>query len=201
MMDVPGWLQGAYLFTTVFGGGVTAIDLLGLLGEHGHDHAEHNGHTGEASADAHGDTPGQSSLLIVLRYLRIVVYFSLGFGPLGLVASATGCGFLGSLAWALSGGLLAALLARIFFRWQQHDVDSTVQDVELLAERAVVLVPLSHTTMGRVRLTLAQSVVERYALAEQAGEAFATEDIVEVVRVTDDCVYVQRATGTLHDLS
>jgi len=88
-------------------------------------------------------------------------------------------------------------LARAFFRWQQHDIDSTVRDHELLAERALVLVSLSHTSMGRVRITLGQSMVERFALAEEPGEAFRTDDVVEVVRVTDECVYVRRAEGPL----
>lgn len=204
MIDVPGWLHGLYLFTTVFGVGVTAIDLLGIFGEHHQDSHSGDGGSGESGhpqaahdhepGDMHGDGVG-SSLLLLLRYLRMAVYFSLGFGPLGLVATATGAGLLGSLAWAIPGGLVAALLAHAFLRWQQHDVDSSVQDYELLAERAVVLVPLSHTSMGRVRLTIGQSMVERYALAEQVDETFRTGEEVEIVRVTEDCVYVQHAIG------
>jgi hypothetical protein len=47
--------------------------------------------------------------------------------------------------------------------------------------------------MGKVRLSVGPIVLERYALAEDEWEAFRADDIVEIVRVTDDCVYVQRA--------
>jgi membrane protein implicated in regulation of membrane protease activity len=199
-MDIPAWLQNLYLFTTVFGVGVTAVDMLGILGEgHNAHDGDAAGGDGDAEATSHeGDHEnGHTPLLFMLRYLRLVVYFSLGFGPLGLVAGSTGAGFVGSLAWSIPGGLVSAALARAFFRWQQHDVDSSVQDYELLAEPARVLVPLSHQAMGRVRIRVGQSVVERYALAEDAGETFRTDDVVEVVRVTDACVYVRRAEGRL----
>jgi membrane protein implicated in regulation of membrane protease activity len=104
---------------------------------------------------------------------------------------------LGSLAWAVPGGIVAALLARAFFRFQQQDVDSSVRDEELLFERARVIAPISSKNMGKVRVRLAQAVVERYALAEDAGEAFRTDEVVEIVRVEEDCVYVRRAVGSL----
>jgi membrane protein implicated in regulation of membrane protease activity len=190
-MDLASWLHGFYLFSTVFGVGVTAVDMLGLL-DTGHGNGDSNGGT-----DHTGDAGGHVPLLSILRYLRMLVYFSLGFGPLGLVAEATGAGVLGSLAWAVPGGLVAALLARAFFRFQQHDVDSSVRQEELLFERAHVIVSMSHQDMGKVRLRLGQAVVERYALAEDASDAFRTDDVVEIVRVTDNCVYVRRAEGPL----
>ena len=193
-MDLAAWLHNLYLFATVFGVGVTAVDSLGILGEH-HAAGSHAAHdTGEISTDHSADTMGHGSL-ILMRYVRLAVYFALGFGPLGLMATATGFGSLGSLLWAVPGGGIAMGLARAFFRWQQQDIDSTVRDHELLAERALVLVSLSHTSMGRVRITLGQSIVERFALAEEPGEAFRTDDMVEVVRVTDECVYVRQAEG------
>jgi hypothetical protein len=35
--------------------------------------------------------------------------------------------------------------------------------------------------------------MERYALAEDEWETFNTDDLAEIVRVTDECVYVRRA--------
>jgi membrane protein implicated in regulation of membrane protease activity len=199
-MTFAPWLHGLYLFTTVFGVGVTVVDMLGILGHGSHhgDHdvgAHHGDHDSSTPAGEHAD--GYVPFLLVLRYLRTMVYFSLGFGPLGLMAEATGSSVAGSLAWAVPGGLAAAWLAGVFFRWQRHDVDSTVQAHELLAERARVIVPLSSTAMGRVRLKVGQSVIERYALAEDDWESLRTNDVVEVVRVTDECVYVRRAIGHL----
>jgi len=49
--------------------------------------------------------------------------------------------------------------------------------------------------MGKVRVLIGQIIVERYALAEDAWESFRTDDLVEIVRVTDECVYVRRSEG------
>ena len=110
-------------------------------------------------------------------------------------STAIAIGKVGGLAWVVPGGIIAAVLARAFFRFQRQDVDSSVRDAELLFERARVIVPLSSKTMGKVRVRLGQSVVERYALTEDEEEAFRTGDVIEIVRVEDDCVYVRRAVG------
>lgn len=202
-MNSAAWLHGLYLFTTIFGVGVIAVDMLGLL-DTGHDHgavdgaadgaADGDGAGGE-DADSAEDGGGHTPLLSVLRYLRLAVYFSLGFGPLGLVAEATGRGELSSLLWSVPGGIAAGFLARLFFRFQQEDVDSSVREDELLLERGRVIVPFSSRDMGKVRVKIGQIIVERYALAEDEWESFRTDDRVEIVRVTDACVYVRRSEG------
>ena len=184
-MHWTSWLQGLYWFTTVLGIGITVVDMLGLSGTDAGD-----GHTDTDAAVSPGE---HVPLLSILRYVRLGIYFALGFGPVGLVATATGASPLVSFAWALPGGLVSAWLARAFFRLQHQDVDSSIHESALLLERARVIVPLSHSTMGRVRVRLGQRVLERYALAEDAWEAFGADDLVEIVRVTDDCVYVRRA--------
>ena len=189
-MTLLSWLHGLFIFTTVFSVGVIAIDMLGLFG------ADDSASTADTDADTSTDEPqaGESGpLLSLLRYLRIGIYFALGFGPVGLVAEWTGASALGSLAWAIPGGVVSAWLARLFFRFQQEDVDSRIPEDQLLLERAQVIVPLSNTNMGKVRVTLGQSVMERYALAEDEKDSFQTNDQVEIVRITDDCLYVRRA--------
>ena len=198
-MNLTSWLHGLYLFTAVFGVGVTAVDMLGLLGTgegDGNSSGEGDGAGGE-NADGADDGGGHVPLLSVLRYVRIGVYFALGFGPLGLVAEATGAGGLSSLFWAAPGGVAAAFLARAFFRFQQQDIDSSIKEDELLLERAHVIVPLSNRDMGKVRVKMGQIVAERYALAEDEWESFRTDEVVEIVRVTDECVYVRRSEGNL----
>jgi membrane protein implicated in regulation of membrane protease activity len=190
-MTPESWLHGFYLFTTIFAVGVTAVDMLGILGT-----GEGDGDGGDGAGEA-ASAGGYGPLLSILRYLRTFVYFSLGFGPLGLVAEATGAGVLGSLAWAVPGGIVAAFLARAFFRFQQQDIDSSVQEEELLFERARVTVPISHRDMGRVRVKMGQAIVERYALAENEEDSFHRDEVVQIVQVTDDHVYVRRAEGSL----
>jgi len=133
--------------------------------------------------------------LSVLRYLRLTVYFCLGFGPLGLVASATGSGLMMSLVWAVPGGVASSLIARAFFRFQQKDVDSSVKDGDILFERATVIVPISGGGMGKVRIQIAQSVEERYAQAESPDQSFGRDEEVFVARVTEDCVFVRHPDG------
>ena len=182
------WLHGLYLFLTIFSVGVTAVDMLGLFGA-GEDGADAD--AGDGSSEDPG-TGESGPLLSILRYVRIGIYFALGFGPVGLVASWTGASSLGSLAWAIPGGCVAAWLARLFFRFQHEDVDSRLHESELLLERAQVIVPLSNTNMGKVRVKIGQVVTERYALAEDEWDTLNANDQAEIVRVTEDCVYVRR---------
>jgi hypothetical protein len=210
-MAVESWMHGFYLFTAIFGVGVTVIDLIGLLGGTGHGHHgvvshhsgdDHSGGVGHTHADHsvhEGDAAGYTHiglhhvpLLSVLRYLRIFVYFSLGFGPVGLMAEASGWGLLGSLMWSVPAGIVAALLGLAFFKFQQRDVDSSIQIEDLFLGSARVIIPISRGNMGKVRVHIGQSVAERYALAEDTQDSFPVDAQVQIVRVTDDCVYVRR---------
>jgi hypothetical protein len=203
-VDVGTLVHGLFIVTAVFGVGVTAVDLLGLLGDHddGGHHGDHgglesgghaNGHDigtdADIASDGHG---GAHSLLFLLRNLRLAVYFCVGFGVLGLAAEFTGSGLIGALSWAGVGGVACAFLARAFFRFQSRDVDSSLREHELLAQPAKVIIPLSGKDMGKIRARLGQLTVERYALAESADESYTQDESVEIVRITDECVYVRR---------
>ena len=183
-MNWASWLHGLYLFASVFGIGVTVVDLLGLFGSD-----DTSSDTGDEAATSAGES---GPTLSILRYLRLAVYFALGFGPVGLAAEWAGSSPLGSLLWALPGGGVATWLARAFFRFQNEDVDSRPPESDLLLEQAQVIVPLSSHTMGKVRVKMGQLVLERYALAEAEAESFNTDETVQIVRITDDCLYVRR---------
>lgn len=189
------WLEGIYGFATAFGVGVTLVDLLGLLG-HSHGGAHHDG-TSHDAPHGYDSTPHEGfhstgTLLSVLRYLRMVVYFSLGFGPVGLIALEMGRRSLESALWAIPSGIGAAFLARAFFRFQQKDVDSSLRDDDLLFEKGTVLVSISGENMGKVRLRVGQIVTERYARAADPHDSFHPGDAVQIVEVTEECVYVRR---------
>ena len=198
-------LQGLFWFTAIFGVGVTLIDLLGLIGPGGQaDGAADDGSAGEAADDGAGEEGGGESgggapVLSFLRYVRTAIYFCLGFGPFGLASTAFGSGPVGSLIWALAGGSAVAVLARLFFRLQRTDLDSSIKEEELLFEQATVIAPIADGGMGKVRISLGQSVAERYALAENPEERFAVDARVQVAQVTDRCVYV-RATDAPQEL-
>lgn len=186
-----------YIFTTVFGVGVTLLDIIGVVGhlsDSAADAAADLDHADDASSH-HGDGGSHIPVLSALYYLRIFIYFCLGFGPLGWMAELTGHSALSTLLWAVPGGLVSAAIANAVFKFQRKDLDSSIQVEDLFLGKARVIVPISRGGMGKVRIAFGQSVTERYAMAENAEENLPTDAEVEVVRVTDDCIYVRRASS------
>ncbi len=200
-----------FVAATVFSAGVVMLDLFGVLDSHegdaGHleaDAAAALDHVGDGGDDvhlSHGDDvdaghdhahAGHAApILSVLAYLRLLVYFCLGFGPTGWVSMATGRSPLLSLGLAVPVGLAAVFLAQAFFRFQRRDTDSQIAREELLTAEATVVVPLDHDTMGKVRIKSGLNVTDRFALAAEPGKQFAKGEPVRIVRVTDACVYVR----------
>ncbi|MBV7334319.1 hypothetical protein KFU94_40010 [Chloroflexi bacterium TSY] len=129
-------------------------------------------------------------VLSALAYLRMTVYFCLGFGPTGWAAWLSGYNLLAGLAMATGVGVAALFLAQAFFRFQRSDTDSSLHSSELLRQPATVTVPLTHQTMGKVRIQIGMNVTEQYALAQNELAEFNKGDNVYIMRVTDECVYV-----------
>lgn len=196
-------LHSLYIFTAVFGVGVTLLDMVGIVGHltsESHTPADHDLTADNHSDDAnshHDDGGSHITVLSTLYYLRIFVYFSLGFGPLGWIAEISGHSALSALLWALAGGMVSAVVANAVFKFQRKNLDSSVKVEDLFLGKARVIVPITGGRMGKVRIALGQSVTERYAMAEDAGENLPTDTEVEVVRVTDDCIYVRRTASSL----
>ena len=182
-------LSNLYLFATIFGVGFLVVDLLGLF-----DADDGGADDGDAN-DVGGEGIG-GGILSALRYFRTFLYFCAGFGPSGLVAGLFGYGTLPRLGWSLGAGILAAVVARTLYRLQHRSLDSTVSQHELLAERAVVTVPIGKGQMGKVRLRMGPVMVERFAMAADEQEAFEREAHVQIIEVRDDCVIVEKYQGT-----
>ena len=192
-----------FIASTVFSVGVVLLDFFGVLGGHhdgetsgdvttGHvfsgDHAPGD-HSGQIH---HGpDQQGAGPILSALSYLRLFVYFCLGFGPMGLVALATGRSAFASLLFAIPVGVAAVFLAQAFFRFQRQDTDSQLTSADLVGQTGTVIVPLDDKTMGKVRILVGPVVAEQYALAAHPGATFKNGDQVMVSSVTDECVYVR----------
>ena len=192
-----------FIASTVFSVGVVLLDFFGVLGGHhdggtsgdvttGHvfsgDHAPGD-HSGQIH---HGpDQQGAGPILSALSYLRLFVYFCLGFGPMGLVALATGRNAFASLLFAIPVGVAAVFLAQAFFRFQRQDTDSQLTSADLVGQTGTVIVPLDDKTMGKVRILVGPVVAEQYALAAHPGAAFKNGDQVMISSVTDECVYVR----------
>ena len=177
--------MGRWLFCSNRGLGYLAVDLLGLFDADADD--------GDAD-DAGGEEAG-GGILSALRYFRTTLYFCAGFGPTGLAAGLFGYGVWPRLMWGLGAGVAASLVARALYRLQHHNLDSSVSQNELLAERAVVTVPIPAGRMGKVRLRLGAVVVERFAVAVDAQEAFGRDALVQIVEARDDRVIVEKYQG------
>lgn len=147
-----------------------------------------DGHTDGHFTDWNRSTGSRA--LSFLAYLRLLVYFSVGFGPTGWVAVATGRSPLVSLLLASGVGIVSLLLAQAMFRFQQSYTDSSLATHELLSQEATVTIPLSHREMGKVRIQVGMNVTEQYALASNQTDSFKTGDKVLITRVSDECVYV-----------
>lgn len=210
------WLNGVYIGCTLFSVTITLLDFLGFLGgsedsdgaggDTGGDTADDGADSGSTRFDtelpgdealagkaSHESVPhtGKVAVLSVLSYLRSLVYFCLGFGPTGWVAIAMGNSAVQSLIWAAPAGVAAFALAHAFFRFQRTDTDSSLHSEELFFQQATVIVPLTHDTMGKVRVQVGMSVTEQYALAAKPDARFEKGDTVRVANVTDECVYVE----------
>lgn len=158
----------------------------GDMADVGHGDGDADGgdsHAGETYSDTTDDASGQSGvvtrgdeakrpinperyILRALGVLRLVVYFALGFGPMGLVAMLLGSGLFFSIVLAVPVGVIACLLYRSLIRFQASDLDSTVHDRDLIGHQAKVLFAIYPDEIGRVRVTLAQMVCDRYAVSD-----------------------------------
>ena len=136
--------------------------------------------------------PGGGPVLEAIRYLRMFVYFCLGFGLVGVAILTSGRTAQASLLLAGLAGFGTVLLARTFYRLQPSDTGEVMSVQELLREQGTVTVPLTHEIMGKVRVQTGMQVRELYALAAEEGEEFARGDIVRIVEVSDRCMYVER---------
>ena len=215
------WLNGVYIGCTLFSVTITVLDFLGFLGgshDSDSDGGDAGGDTPDDGADSSStrfdtDLPGDEALagkashesvphtgkvavLSVLSYLRSLVYFCLGFGPTGWAAIAMGNSAVQSLIWAAPAGVAAFALAHAFFRFQRTDTDSSLHSEELFFQQATVIVPLTHDTMGKVRVQVGMNVTEQYALAAKPNARFEKGDTVRVANVTDECVYVEHENMT-----
>lgn len=193
-------LRNLYLFATIFGGGFLIIDLLGLLDSGDGDADAGDADAGNVDAGEVDDVGGGEGIgrgiIGILRYIRTFIYFCAGFGPTGLAAGLFGYGTGSKFLWALGTGAIVAVIARALFRFQHQDLDSTIAQHELLAERAEVTVPISGGKMGKVRLRVGVSVVEKFAVAAEPTDSFARGALVRIIETNNDCVTVEPYDGS-----
>lgn len=239
------WLFSIYIAATIFGVGVTIVDMFGILGDlvhhasegadsgdhdgghHGDHHVDHDAahhadghdnshdldHTGDQDGGHHGDhheshdhvaeheakdlvwvheTERDFNILPrVLLIIRSFVYFSLGFGPVGVFALATGESHLASAAWSVPVGTIALIGARLLRRIQRQELDSQITIEEMIMQNGQVLVSIGQGQLGKVRVNLDGIYVDRYARAQDPQKSLPVGTTVRVVDVSEECIYVE----------
>lgn len=227
-------LLSVFIAATIFGVGVTVLDLFGALGgreggeEIGDDGAdgddgggteiEAGGDDADAGGDdADGEAPevegeiedtegeGESEpavlghdvrrrrnpILAILSAMRNVVYFSLGFGPVGWFAVATGETAVASLLWSAPVGVVVLVGARLIRRLLRSELSSDVKESDLLLERGKVTVGIRPGALGKVRVELAGTYVDRYAKSTEGTPALRPGEPIRVVDLDDGFIIVE----------
>ncbi len=157
---------------------------------HGHELAETGHH--EVSAVMHDKTFQGNAMLKTLSLLRTAVYFSAGFGPVGLFAWLTHQGALASILWSVPVGLGTAVITRLLMRLFRKDVDSSVKEDELLLERGQVIVTIGSGELGKVRIHMGDIYVDRFARAKSKEETIPVGVAIRVCDIEEDCLIVER---------
>ncbi len=211
------WIRALYVGATVFGAGVTVADLIGVFSNLGSDDGLADGASDiddadagdsgddevDAAADAAADADARASLaghdsgrrkspvLVLLTGLRMLVYFSLGFGPVGWFATSRYGGAAATLAWSIPVGVLVAVGTRAVRSFMRRDLSSTVTKDDLIMEKGVVTVSIGAGAVGRVRISLGGVYVDRFAKSNEPDRSIAVGTTVRVVNSDDEYVYVE----------
>jgi membrane protein implicated in regulation of membrane protease activity len=191
------WLISLYIGATIFGAGVTLLDILGFLGEksdEGEIEAEvETGEESESESLLSPDTQKRKNVLLrFFSFIRNGVYFSLGFGPIGWLAVQQGLSPFKSLIWSVPAGLVIMLAVRILKSFMKQELDSQIRDEDLLMEKGKVIVTIGMGEMGKVRIEVNGTYVDRYARCSDPEEIIPVGEPVRVAEITRECVYVDR---------
>ena len=87
---------------------------------------------------------------------------------------------------------MATILARVFFRFQKTQTDSTLKPQEILFQQANVIIPVSHDQMGKIRIQIGMNIEEYYALARATDDSFKKDEVVWITEITNEYVFVER---------
>ena len=202
-------LYAVYIGTGIFGLGITVIDLLGLIGDNDSEGADSASEfDGDADIDAEADidieggddsgsiaghdiVPKGNSLLRILSAIRSLIYFCLGFGPTGFAALLMKKTAGESLLWGGAIGLIALFGARAIRRIMKKDLNSEIRSEDALMETGIVTVGIGENEIGKVRLTIGGSYVERFAKCADKDRAIAKDTKVRVIDADEEYIYVE----------
>ena len=194
-------LLAIYIGATVFGAGVTIPDLLGvfssLTGGDDGDADDGDGDADDGDGDdavsiaGHDRVHHGNAALRILTAFRSLVYFALGFGPVGWFATTQYSTAASTLAWSVPVGLGVMVGTRLLRSFMRRDLSSDIRKEDLIMESGVVTVSIGKGKMGKVRISIGGMQTERFARAKGDDSNIAVGTRVSVTDATDDCVYVE----------
>jgi membrane protein implicated in regulation of membrane protease activity len=126
--------------------------------------------------------------------MRTLVYFALGFGPVGWFAFSQYSSAGTTLLWSLPTGALVAIGTRALRSFMKKELSSTITKTDLLMEKGEVTVSITEGGTGRVRVTFGGVYVDRYAKSTDRSISIPVGSPVRVVDADDEYVYVESET-------
>ena len=159
-------------------GDIEVVDEVGdLAGEQG-------------SLIAHDRRNRRNPVLAILTALRTAVYFSLGFGPVGWFATTQYPSLATTLLWSLPMGVVVAIGTRMLRSFMRRDLSSTITHEDLIMEKGVVTVSIATGQIGKVRVLVGGTYVDRFAKSSES-DSLPVGAVVRVVDSDDEYVYVE----------
>ena len=189
--DEGGDAEGAGEDTADEGGEQEAETDEGTVGESAVGDAA-VGDAERVSVVAHDRRQRGNAVIRILSVARSVVYFSLGFGPVGLFATLRGEGVGVGLAWSIPVGVAVMIGTRLLRKVLRQEIDSQFRGEDFIMERGKVIVSIGRGQIGKVRINVGGTYADRYAKAKNSKEDIPAGASVRVVDVTDEYIYIER---------
>lgn len=178
-------MLGPYIAALLFGGLLLAISLLAGGGD---DHADADAH-GDAGGDhdAAGDhADAMGAFVSTFASLRFWTFFAAFGGGTGTVLTLLSLpAVVVAIAAAAMGAVSGAFAVWTFRLLGQRQLSSALTSEDWLGRSAKVVVPVSATRRGKVRLELEDEVKEMVAIATEAGDELAVGEEVLIVSIED----------------
>ena len=168
----------------------------GVDGEDGGDEGEDADEGGDddshPSVVAHDIRRRKGLALRMVTTLRSLVYFSVGFGPVGWFATTQYSNPVATLAWSVPVGVIVLVLARGLRRLFRKDLSSDIKMTDLIMEAGEVIVSIGSGQMGKARISVGGVYVERFARAKDGQTEIPVGSKIRVVDVDQECVFVEQ---------
>ena len=123
--------------------------------------------------------------------LRSVVFFCLGFGPVGWFATTQYGSAGATLAWSVPVGVVVMVSARVVRKLLRKDLTSEIRKEDLLMEKGTVIVSIGKGQMGKVRVSIGGVYADRFAKASDPETRISTGTEIRVIEATEEFVLVE----------